>query len=106
MSATFQADSFPPSHFARKHSVSPETIARWCSRGKLMSDGSRLRLAHFRLPKGIRISQAAVDAFLEAIGSDRAGNTPASTKSWMSAEDERQHARNEWERAEMKRLGY
>ncbi len=107
MIAAFQADSFKPSHFSKQLSVSPETVARWCNKGKLMLDGSRLLLEHTRLPKGIRITQAAVDAFLGAIANDRAGNMPVSTaKPCMSAVDARQHARNEWERAEMKRLGY
>jgi hypothetical protein len=56
----------------------PSAVIRWIQKGTLLSDGSRVRLEAIATPGGWRVSSEALDAFLAAVTTDRAGDaTPA-----------------------------
>jgi hypothetical protein len=68
------ADNEPfliPSGVARQLGVHPSAVIRWMTKGTLLSDGSRLRLQHIKLPGSYRIRQQWVDDYLAALASDR-----------------------------------
>lgn len=61
---------------AARYHVHPATVRRWCERGATARDGTHIRLAHLRTPGRIRISIAAVERFLAALGGNAEAETP------------------------------
>lgn len=61
---------------AARYHVHPATVRRWCERGATARDGTHIRLAHLRTPGRIRVSIAAVERFLAALGGNAEAETP------------------------------
>jgi len=60
-----------PSEIARELNLHPSAPVRWCNRGAVLSDQTRIRLKHIRLPGGVRIKREDLDAFIAALTDDR-----------------------------------
>jgi hypothetical protein len=67
-----------PGDIAQLLQVHPSAPVRWCRKGVVLSDDTKLYPEFVCTPGGYRIKRSALDAFLEAIKADRAG-TPDET---------------------------
>ncbi len=80
MVSTQHAPYISPSDIARVLQVHPSAPVRWMRRGAVLSDGSRVRLQHLRLPGGFRTTQEWLDSFLRAVADGRSSSPEDSAK--------------------------
>ena len=64
-----------PAEIARELNLHPSAPVRWCNRGAVLSDQTRIHLKHIRLPGGVRIKREDLDAFIAALTADSRQDT-------------------------------